>query len=107
MGRFIFTVPDLGEGLVDLRVLEWFVSVNDSVELNAPLVEVETTKATFELPSPVAGQVVELHAIEGTVVDVGASLVTFEVADQAGIVGAVPTQERPTRRVSLRPPASR
>jgi pyruvate/2-oxoglutarate dehydrogenase complex dihydrolipoamide acyltransferase (E2) component len=107
MGRFTFTVPDLGEGLVDLKVLEWFVNVDDRVDLNAPLVEVETTKATFELPSPVAGQVLELHATAGDVVDVGASLVTFEIADQAGIVGAVPAQERPTRRVNLRPPASR
>jgi pyruvate/2-oxoglutarate dehydrogenase complex dihydrolipoamide acyltransferase (E2) component len=55
----------------------------------------------------VAGQVLELHATAGDVVDVGASLVTFEIADQAGIIGAVPAQERPTRRVSLRPPASR
>jgi pyruvate/2-oxoglutarate dehydrogenase complex dihydrolipoamide acyltransferase (E2) component len=104
MPRHTFTVPDLGEGLVDLTVLEWLVEVGDVVELNADLVEVETTKATTILPSPAAGEIVELHAEPGQIVPVGDPLVSFEVKDQAGIVGAVPAVERPTRRVKLRRP---
>jgi pyruvate/2-oxoglutarate dehydrogenase complex dihydrolipoamide acyltransferase (E2) component len=102
--RHTFNVPDLGEGLVNLTVLEWQVTVGERVVLNADLVEVETTKATMVLPSPVTGTVLEFHAQPGEIVPVGDPLVTFEVDDQAGIVGAVPTSQRPTRRVRLRRP---
>ncbi len=104
MGRQTFTLPDLGEGLVEATVLEWLVAVDEEIELNAPLVEVDTTKSAVEIPSPAAGRVVELHAQEGETIPVGAPLVSFETADQAGIVGTVPTEERPTRRVRLKPP---
>lgn len=103
-----FTLPDLGEGLVEATVLEWQVSVGDVVERNAPLVEVETTKSAVVIPSPQAGRIVELHAEEDQAVPVGDPLVTFAVqgrAPQAGIVGRVPTEEaRPARRVRLKPP---
>ncbi|CAL9570800.1 hypothetical protein SUDANB121_04863 [Nocardiopsis dassonvillei] len=103
-----FTLPDLGEGLVEATVLEWQVSVGDVVERNAPLVEVETTKSAVVIPSPKAGRIVELHAEEDQVVPVGDPLVTFAVqaqAPQAGIVGRVPAEEaRPARRVRLKPP---
>ncbi|MEV2276548.1 biotin/lipoyl-containing protein [Nocardiopsis sp. NPDC049922] len=105
-----FTLPDLGEGLVEATVLEWQVAVGDQVERNAPLVEVETTKSAVVIPSPTAGRVVTLHAEENEVVPVGAPLVTFAVtlsddAPQAGIVGKVPAEEaRPARRVRLKPP---
>lgn len=109
MAEDTFTLPDLGEGLVEATVLEWQVAVGDTVERNAPLVEVETTKSAVLIPSPRAGRVVELHAAEGEVVPVGAPLVTFEVVAEetpgAGIVGTVPKEERPTRRVRLTPPA--
>ncbi|MEU0491907.1 biotin/lipoyl-containing protein [Nocardiopsis sp. NPDC006139] len=104
-----FTLPDLGEGLVEATVLEWQVSVGDVVERNAPLVEVETTKSAVVIPSPKAGRIVELHAREDQVVPVGDPLVTFAVEaqeQQAGIVGRVPAEEaRPARRVRLRPPS--
>ncbi|MDT0328701.1 biotin/lipoyl-containing protein [Nocardiopsis lambiniae] len=105
-----FTLPDLGEGLVEATVLEWQVSVGDVIERNAPLVEVETTKSAVVIPSPKAGRIVSLHAEEDQVVPVGDPLVTFAVtigddAPQAGIVGKVPTEEaRPARRVRLKPP---
>ncbi|MBB6119245.1 biotin/lipoyl-containing protein [Nocardiopsis algeriensis] len=105
-----FTLPDLGEGLVEATVLEWQVGVGDTVGRNDPLVEVETTKSAVVIPSPKAGRIAELHAREEEVVPVGAPLVTFVVtvsddAPQAGIVGKVPAEERPTRRVRLKPPA--
>jgi pyruvate dehydrogenase E2 component (dihydrolipoamide acetyltransferase) len=104
MSRYTFRLPDLGEGLVEATVLEWLVAPDDTPERNDPVAEVETTKSTVELTAPVAGRVVELHAEAGETVAVGAALMTFETADQAGIVGTVPADERPTRRVRLRPP---
>jgi 2-oxoisovalerate dehydrogenase E2 component (dihydrolipoyl transacylase) len=77
-----FAMPDLGEGLEDAEVVVWLVAEGDRVELNQPLVEVQTAKATVEIPSPVAGRITTLHGIAGQRVAVGAPLVTFE-ADEA------------------------
>ncbi|WP_046471734.1 biotin/lipoyl-containing protein [Allosalinactinospora lopnorensis] len=105
MAQHTLELPDLGEGLIEATVLEWLVEPGAGVERNQPLVEVETTKSAVEIPSPCAGAVARLHAAEGDVVRVGEALVTFDVAQDAGIVGTVPAQERkPTRRVRLKPP---
>ncbi|MFW5419682.1 biotin attachment protein [Nocardiopsis sp. CNT-189] len=100
-----FTLPDLGEGLVEATVLEWLAAPGDRIERNAPLVELETTKSAVEVPSPFSGTVLRLHAEVDDVVPVGAALVTFEVPREAGIVGTVPKEEKAARRrVRLRPP---
>jgi 2-oxoisovalerate dehydrogenase E2 component (dihydrolipoyl transacylase) len=77
-GGFVFTMPDLGEGLEDGEIVAWLVADGDTVELNQPLVEVETAKATVEIPSPRAGTVTSLHGAVGDQVAVGAPLVTFD-----------------------------
>lgn len=105
MAEISFELPDLGEGLVEARVLEWLVSIGDLVTRGEPLVEVETTKSAVELPSPQTGVVVAFHADEDGLLHVGDTLVTFEVDDeQAGIVGTVPKSGAPERRVRLQPP---
>jgi 2-oxoisovalerate dehydrogenase E2 component (dihydrolipoyl transacylase) len=55
-----FLVPDLGEGLEDATITSWSVAVGDTVELNQTLCTLETNKAEVEIPSPFAGQVLEL-----------------------------------------------
>src|ERR671917_588033 len=50
-----FKLPDVGEGLTEGEILQWLVSVGDTVTVNQPLCEVETAKAAVELPSPYAG----------------------------------------------------
>ena len=79
MAERVFVLPDLGEGLEEGRVVEWLVHEGDHVDLNQPLVEIETAKAAVEIPSPYAGTIVTLHADEGADVPVGAPLVTFDV----------------------------
>lgn len=71
-----FTLPDLGEGLTGAEVVTWRVSVGDEVEVDQVLADVETAKATVELPCPFAGRISELHAAPGDTVAVGAPLVT-------------------------------
>jgi pyruvate dehydrogenase E2 component (dihydrolipoamide acetyltransferase) len=78
--REVFFLPDLGEGLEEAVVSAWLVAEGDEVGLNRPFVEVETAKATVEIPAPWAGRVVTLHVAAGSTVAVGAPLVTFEVA---------------------------
>lgn len=104
MAEVTFPLPDLGEGLISARILEWLVAEGDWVERNAPLVELETTKSAVEIPSPQTGRVTRLHVGEDEELAVGAPLVTFTVEDQAGIVGTVPEDRTPQRRVRLTPP---
>jgi 2-oxoisovalerate dehydrogenase E2 component (dihydrolipoyl transacylase) len=84
MTERVFALPDLGEGLEEGRIVAWLVDEGDTVELNQPLVEVETAKATVEIPSPYAGVVVSHGAVVGEDVSVGTALVTFSVADGVG-----------------------
>jgi pyruvate dehydrogenase E2 component (dihydrolipoamide acetyltransferase) len=79
MAERVFALPDLGEGLEEGEVVAWLVAEGDEVALNEPLVEVETAKATVEIPSPFAGRIARLHAPAGSTVPVGGDLVTFEV----------------------------
>jgi len=93
-----FCLPDLGEGLTEAEVVNWFVGEGDRVLLNQPIVAVETAKAQVEIPSPFAGLVVELHAAAGSSVQVGAPLVTFELPDVEGSDAAA---SKPKRREVL------
>jgi 2-oxoisovalerate dehydrogenase E2 component (dihydrolipoyl transacylase) len=84
MAERVFNVPDLGEGLEEAEIVEWKVAEDDAVELNQPLVDVNTAKALVEIPSPFAGRVTRLHGADGEVVKVGAPLVTFELEESEG-----------------------
>jgi pyruvate/2-oxoglutarate dehydrogenase complex dihydrolipoamide acyltransferase (E2) component len=86
MARRVFALPDLGEGLEEATVTAWLVKEGDPVSLNQPIVEVETAKATVEIPSPFAGTIARLHGHVGETVNVGAPLVTFDVEEDAGAV---------------------
>ncbi|WP_394938545.1 biotin/lipoyl-containing protein [Psychromicrobium sp. YIM B11713] len=102
MAEISFPLPDLGEGLIEATVLEWLVAEGDQIERNTPLVEVETSKSSVELPSPQAGKVVKTFGEPGETINVGEPLIIFEVPDDtAGIVGTVPREEAPQRRVKL------
>jgi pyruvate dehydrogenase E2 component (dihydrolipoamide acetyltransferase) len=74
-----FLLPDLGEGLPDATVVEWFVQEGDVVRLDAPLVSMETAKAVVEVPSPYSGKVVKIFGKPGEVIDTGAPLVEIEL----------------------------
>ena len=80
MGERVFAMPDLGEGLEEGEIVAWLVAAGDDVTLNQPLVEVETAKATVEIPSPFAGRIASLHGAVGDAIPVGSPLVTFALA---------------------------
>ena len=84
MSEEIFLLPDVGGGLVEAEIVTWKVKVGDVVVLNQPLVDIETAKATVELPSPYAGTVVALHGNVGDVMEVHKPLITFDVGGAAG-----------------------
>ncbi|MCL7379440.1 2-oxo acid dehydrogenase subunit E2 [Streptomyces sp. 35G-GA-8] len=75
-----FKMPDVGEGLTEAEILKWYVQPGDSVVDGQVVCEVETAKAAVELPIPYNGVVHELRFEEGTTVDVGASIISVDVA---------------------------
>jgi pyruvate dehydrogenase E2 component (dihydrolipoamide acetyltransferase) len=79
-----FALPDLGEGLTEGEILKWLVAEGDSVELNQPIVEVETAKAAVEIPAKWAGQVTRLFHAEGDMVEVGAPIIAIDTDPGAG-----------------------
>ncbi len=84
-----FHLPDLGEGLQEAEIVAWHVSEGDHVVADQPLVSVETDKAVVEVPSPRAGRIAKLFGTPGDIIEVGAPLVAFDVAPEAGTGGIV------------------
>jgi pyruvate dehydrogenase E2 component (dihydrolipoamide acetyltransferase) len=83
-----FVLPDLGEGLTEAEIVTVLVSEGDTIAEDAPLLEVETDKATVEIPSPFGGRVARIHVRPGQTVHVGDVLVTFD--DTAAGTGRAP-----------------
>ena len=78
-----FLLPDLGEGLEEAEIIAWHVQVGDHVDVDQPIVEVETAKAAVEVPVPFAGAVAKIHAAPGAIVAVGQPLITIAADDPA------------------------
>lgn len=96
-----FRLPDIGEGLTEAEILRWFVHPGDEVLVNQPMVEIETAKAVVELPSPYSGTVVALLSSENTLVDVGAEIITIDIAGGGGADAQEPVEasSEPSPRV--------
>jgi pyruvate dehydrogenase E2 component (dihydrolipoamide acetyltransferase) len=95
-----FNLPDLGEGLQEAEIVRWHVAIGDSVQVDDPLVAVETAKAVVEVPSPQGGRITALHGKPGDTVAVGAPLVDFATeaggatsAAAATVVGHMPVSD--------------
>ena len=88
-----FALPDAGEGLTEAEIVTWHVAPGDTVTVNQVLCEIETAKASVELPSPFAGTVGELLVEPGTMVEVGRPIVVIETAEAepAGATAQPPT----------------
>lgn len=94
-------LPDLGEGVTEGELIKWLVKPGDSVKADQALVEMMTDKATVEVPTPIAGKVLELKAKEGSVVKLGETLVILEtggVAAAATKAAAPATQSTPSAK---------
>lgn len=89
-----FLLPDLGEGLTDAEILGWLVAVGDTVSIDQPVVEVETAKASVEVPIPFAGRVSALFGEPGQRIPVGSPLIAVEEvgAGTTSAAGSAATQ---------------
>ncbi len=79
MAEYVIKLPDVGEGVAEAEIVEWHVKIGDLVREDAILAAVMTDKATVDIPSPVAGEIVWLGAKVGDVVAVGSDLVRLKV----------------------------
>ena len=84
MTRYVFKMPDLGEGTVEAEIVAWHVKVGDRVEEDQIMAEVMTEKAAVEVPAPVSGKVVSITGGPGDMVRVGAELIVFDTESSAG-----------------------
>ncbi len=79
MGTHVIKMPDIGEGIAQVELVEWFVKVGDMVSEDQVVADVMTDKATVDIPSPVAGKVLALGGQPGEVMAVGSELIRIEV----------------------------
>ena len=116
MAQYVFKLPDIGEGMTEAEISAWHVAVGDTIAEDQPLVDLMTDKATVEIPSPVAGKVLQLHGTPGERRPVGAALAVFEIHGRAAgpaeaTVPPAAAQNRPSPKSAARaepppPPSS-
>ena len=82
MGNFMFKLPDIGEGVVEGEVVQWHVSIGDSVSEDDPIVDVMTDKATVTIPSPKSGVVDSLSGGVGDMIAVGTTLLEIDTGGE-------------------------
>src|SRR6185437_13306906 len=106
MGRYVFKLPDVGEGTAEAEIVAWHVKVGDTIEEDQNLVDVMTDKATVEMTSPVSGRVISLHGEPGQMAAVGSALVELEVEGAGNAAGNGVSKPAPTpkeKNISLSP----
>lgn len=79
MGLYIIKMPDIGEGIAEVELVEWHVKEGDTVTEDQVLADVMTEKATVQVPSPVHGRVLALGGRVGEVMAVGSDLIRLEI----------------------------
>src|SRR2546421_8245734 len=100
MSIYAFKLPDIGEGIAESEIAAWRVAVGESIKEDQPLVDMLTDKAAVEIPSPVAGKVVKLHAAAGDKVPVGSVLVTIETSGAVVEEDAAPAKTMPASKTA-------
>jgi len=124
MGNFVFKLPDIGEGVVEGEIVQWHVSVGDTVVEDDPIVDVMTDKATVTIPSPVSGTIHSLSGGVGDMIAVGSTLLEInsegsetidsmeneseekepelgDVSDSKGVTSSPPTEKYVPEEVPL------
>lgn len=106
MTRYVFKMPDLGEGTVAAEIVACYIKPGDAVTEEQLILEVMTEKASVEIPSPVSGRVISIAGEPGTSVPVGADLIVFETGEsqaaaaQAPAAASVQTQQATQKQAS-------
>ena len=105
MSIYTVKVPDIGEGIAEVELVEWHVKPGDAIAEDQAIADVMTDKASVEVPSPVAGTVVALGGEVGQMMAVGGELVRIEVAG-ASAAAETPAAAAPRVVTAAAPPAT-
>ncbi|WND01643.1 2-oxoglutarate dehydrogenase complex dihydrolipoyllysine-residue succinyltransferase [Temperatibacter marinus] len=95
-------IPQLGESITEGSIGSWLKAVGDAVAADEPIVEIETDKVAMEVPSPVAGVILELLAEEGDTVEIGALIAKVDTEGK----GAAPAPKAEAAPAAAAPAAS-
>ncbi|MEO9600562.1 dihydrolipoamide acetyltransferase family protein [Parasphingorhabdus sp.] len=79
MSKYIFNLPDIGEGIAEAEIVKWHVQIGDIVGEDDQLADVMTDKATVEMEAPVSGKIIAVAGDEGDIIAIGSMLVEIEV----------------------------
>jgi pyruvate dehydrogenase E2 component (dihydrolipoamide acetyltransferase) len=90
-----FKLPDIGEGISEVELLQWYVREGDVVREDQNLAEIETDKAVADLPSPYAGVIQRLHHQPGDRIPVGSILVSFAEQEEKAVEPVQSRTEEP------------
>lgn len=104
MGRYIFRLPDIGEGVAEAEIVTWHVKPGDMIEEDGSLADVMTDKATVDMTSPVSGKVIAVHGEIGHMLAVGAPLAEIEVEGD-GNESEMATDSPSPQNASTAPPS--
>lgn len=102
-----FRLPDIGEGLHEAEVLQWFVQVGEEIKADQPVAEIQTDKAAVEIASPVGGRIVTLGGQPGDTIKVGEvfiSVDTMVATTTATVPAAVASADVPAAVASIGTP---
>jgi 2-oxoisovalerate dehydrogenase E2 component (dihydrolipoyl transacylase) len=106
MARYVFKLPDVGEGVAESEIASWHVEVGDRIAEDQAVVDMLTDKAAVEISSPVAGILIEKLGQAGDKIAVGAPLLVMETSDAAAVETNAATSARsaapePARQLAM------
>src|SRR6476619_2071882 len=106
MSRYVFKMPDLGEGTVSAEVVAWHVKPGDLVQEDQVMCEVMTEKSAVEMPAPVTGRILSINGEPGDMVAVGSELVVFDTDATSAASGGGPAARAPAPPPEEKPRAA-
>ncbi len=101
---FVFNMPDVGEGIAEGEIVQWFVKEGDTISEDQPLLEIQNDKLVQEIPAPVSGTIAKIHVTPGTVSTVGDALV--EISTTGGSAPAAQAAAPVATASAVEAPAS-
>ncbi len=93
--RFVFRFPDIGEGITEGKIIEWYVKKGQEINSGDPVVKMETDKVVTDIPSPRDGVVSAVYGSEGDVINVDDSLIEIEIEGVEGAAAQTIAKEKP------------
>jgi 2-oxoisovalerate dehydrogenase E2 component (dihydrolipoyl transacylase) len=105
MGRYVFKLPDVGEGTAEAELVAWHIKPGDVIAEDQHIVDVMTDKATVEIPAPTAGKVISIKGTPGQMLAVGSDILVLQVEGPGNInaVSRVPSPPKPAPAEAAKP----